>query len=76
METSGKQWVEIFSSPNPAQIAAVRSAFLTERVDFTVHGELTMALRGCVTPARVMVLRGQENRALALIKRMMATMNS
>ena len=68
-------WVEIFSSPNPAQIAAMRAALSSENVAFTVRGELTMAMRGCVTPARILVRASDQGRAAALLKRMTATMS-
>ena len=69
-------WVEIFSSPHPAQIAAMRSILSYENVPFTVRGELTMAMRGCVTPARILVPATEQGRAAALLKRMTATMSS
>ncbi len=68
-------WVEIFASPNPAQIAALRSALIAENVLFTVKGELTMAMRGCVTPARILVPRAEQGRAAALLKRLNTTMS-
>jgi len=69
-------WVEIFSSPQPAQIAALRAALVAENVVFTIKGELTMAMGGCVTPARILVPRSEQGRASALLKRMTATMSS
>lgn len=76
MELVGKEWVEVFASPNPAQISAVRLALTTENVEFSIHAESTLAHRGCVMPARVFVVRPQEARAAAILKRVAATMGS
>ena len=71
-----RDWVEVFASPNPALIAALRSALDAEKIAFMVRGELTMAHRGCVTPARVLVRRGMEQRAALVVNRFTAMMAS
>ena len=71
-----KEWVEILASPNPALIGALRAALDAEKIAFMVHGELTMAHRGCVTPARVMVRPGSEDRATAVLNRLTAMLAS
>ena len=76
MDIDSKDWVEIFSSPDPAQIAALRSAFTSEKIEFIIRGDLTMAMRGCVTPARILVPKLHHPRASALLKHLTAAMSS
>jgi hypothetical protein len=76
MEIIGKEWVEVFASPQPAQISALRSALTNENFDFSIQGELTLAHHGCATLARVFVLRSQERRAQAVVRRLSAALES
>ena len=76
MSLVGKEWIEVFASPNPALISAVRSALTGENIEFSVHGDLTLAHRGCVTPARVLVLRAEAERAAAVLRRVTAAIGS
>ena len=72
----GKEWIEVFESANPAQVSAVRSALTNHNIEFSIQGELTIAHRGCATPARVFVLRNQEERAQAIVQKLSGTLES
>ena len=76
MDNQSPDWIEIFASPNPALIGALRSALEAEKIEFTVRGELTLAHRGCVMPARVLVRRGDQARATTVVNRFTATLAS
>lgn len=76
MESQGQDWIEVFASPNPALVGALRTALEAEKIEFVVRGELTLAHRGCVIPARVLVRRGHEARATVVVNRFTATLAS
>lgn len=76
MDNQSQDWIEIFASPNPALIGALRTALEAEKIEFAVRGDMTLAHRGCVIPARVLVRRGFEKRAAVMVNRLTATLAS
>ena len=68
MQAYGRQWVEIFESPNPTQVGALRSALEAEGIEYIVYGDRNIAHRGCAVLARVTVLREDLRRAATLVR--------